>query len=1765
MKKHLFISIFLALALCVGSLSSALAQTDVTEGGTATSNGGIRTGEEPAKAFDNTTSTKWCVIDVNLPVNLRYDFSGTTAYAVNSYTVASANDSPERDPKNWQFQGSNDGTNWTTLDTRSNIAFTSRFQTQTFTFSNSTSYQMYQLNITAYYSGTDGKVQLSELQMFACSAPSAPTGLTATAGNTQVALSWTASSGATSYNVYRGASAGGESTTAIATGVTTTSYTNTGLTNGTTYYYKVAAVNSCGTSSLSGEASATPSGGSSGDLTEGGSAFDDGAGNPTGEGEAQAFDNSTSTKCLVYASTGNIGYDFSGTTAYAVNSYTVASADDEPGRDPKNWNLQGSNNGSTWTTVDTRSNISFASRKQTQTFSFTNSTAYQMYRLNVTANSAGSGYLQIAEIQMFASGGCSTPSAPTGLTATAGDTQIALSWTASSGATSYSVYRGTTAGGESTTAIATGITATSYTNTGLTNGTAYYYKVTAVNSCGTSGYSNEASATPASGVPSAPTGLTATAGDTQIALSWTASSGATSYSVYRGITAGGESTTAIASGITTTSYTNTGLTNGTTYYYKVKATNAGGTSGYSNEASATPTAGSAPSAPTGLTASASNALVLLSWNVSAGATSYSVYRGTTAGGESTTAIASGITTTGYANTGLTNGTTYYYKVKATNASGTSGYSNEASATPVAQQTGELTEGGTATSSGTSSAGEGPDQAFDNNTATKWCSKIGQYGSMPINLVYDFSGSNSYAVNSYTVASANDYPQRDPKDWQFQGSNDGSTWTTVDTRTNVQFSGRFETQTFNFINLASYQMYRLNITANRGDVSTQLSECQMYANTPTPPPAPTGLTATTGYTKVSLSWTASDLTDSYSVYRGTTAGGESTTAVASGITTTSYVNTGLTNGTTYYYKVKATNVIGTSGYSNEASATPAIPPIPPAPTGLTATGDNTKVLLNWNASSDAESYNIYRGTTAGGESTTAVASGITTTNYVNTGLTNGTTYYYKVKATNFSGTSGYSTEASATATDHPSVSIIYGTTPPVSNGINTWLGDTPGGESIQTYNGKSGLQTNTATGSWGIYGSVNDAFIYNVETAVKVSIEYWDKVVPAGEAFSFNYSSTATAGWETYVANTVLTGTNTWKTVDFYLDNARFANDGNGGSDFRLFSWSTDICIHSITIEKLGTIHPASITVNPSSATIVQGASKTLVAIIAPFNTANKVVTWSSSNTSVATINNTLGLVTGVSGGSATITATTQDGGLTSTCNVSVSGVPGTGIIAAQSNDFINSIGVCTHIAQGQDPSSIATALQYAGIRSARDDASASHINSFISVHNQTGVKWVLVTSGPNDGSISTTLDMSRQLANVGGLLALEGPNEPNGWNVTYQGATSQTLIDFFPVAKWMKDFYSQAKSDPVLKNYPVFNSSEAGGSEPNNVGLQFNTIPVGTNCLMPDGTQYADYANVHNYLCRMPAPYLCDNLTWMNASPNAESFPADAIYGEYGVTWRKGYAGYNEADRTAMPKVTTETGYPTNGDITETQQAKLFLNCYLAQFKRGFINTMMYMITDEGIGPFGLFYSDFTPKMSGNSVHNLTTILNDNQSFTPGRVNYSISGQPATTHDLLLQKSNGNFELVVWDEMLSGSNNVTVNLGSTYGTVKVYDPHAGTSAIQTLSNVSSVTLSMGFNAYILEFNPTGLKSATTSAAVDKKGANDILHIAYLQDQSVNVAVDLSEAYTLQVISLDGRLIKTIRANEAGVYNLTGQELKKGMYIVNVVGKNNVASKKIVLY
>jgi hypothetical protein len=164
----------------------------------------------------------------------------------------------------------------------------------------------------------------------------------------------------------------------------------------------------------------------------------------------------------------------------------------------------------------------------------------------------------------------------------------------------YNVYEGTAPGGESATPVnggtLVGPTTTSYTVTGLSSGTTYYFTVAAVNAVGSSPASTEVAGSSFKS-PAPPTGLAAVSGLAQVALSWSApasdgGSPVLGYNVYEGTAPGGESATPVNGGTlinpTTTSYTLTGVTSGTTYYFTVEAVNAVGSSPASNEASARP-------------------------------------------------------------------------------------------------------------------------------------------------------------------------------------------------------------------------------------------------------------------------------------------------------------------------------------------------------------------------------------------------------------------------------------------------------------------------------------------------------------------------------------------------------------------------------------------------------------------------------------------------------------------------------------------------------------------------------------------------------------------------------------------------------------------------------------------------------------------------------------------------------------------------------------------------------------------------------------------------------------------------------------------------------------------------------------------------------------------------------------------------------------------------------------------------------------------------
>ncbi len=193
--------------------------------------------------------------------------------------------------------------------------------------------------------------------------------------------------------------------------------------------------------------------------------------------------------------------------------------------------------------------------------------------------------------------GVSVPGFVSSFSAVVGNQQLVLNWGApldNGGATitSYKVYRSTTSGAETllTSGGCSGLgSVLTCTDSGLTNGTTYYYKISAVNSVGEGALSSESSATTFT-TPTAPQNFAAISGKQKIVLNWTApsnngGSSITNYEIYRGASSGGETLLAEVGSVLT--YTDSGLANGSTYYYKVAAKNIIGIGTQSSESSAT--------------------------------------------------------------------------------------------------------------------------------------------------------------------------------------------------------------------------------------------------------------------------------------------------------------------------------------------------------------------------------------------------------------------------------------------------------------------------------------------------------------------------------------------------------------------------------------------------------------------------------------------------------------------------------------------------------------------------------------------------------------------------------------------------------------------------------------------------------------------------------------------------------------------------------------------------------------------------------------------------------------------------------------------------------------------------------------------------------------------------------------------------------------------------------------------------------------------------
>jgi hypothetical protein len=316
----------------------------------------------------------------------------------------------------------------------------------------------------------------------------------------------------------------------------------------------------------------------------------------------------------------------------------------------------------------------------------------QTYHYKVSAlNSAGEG-ARSGGASATPGAAAAVPSAPLNLLARPGNAQVALTWdppadTGGAAVTAYRIYRGNVSG-QATFLTETG-SLPGYTNTGLQNGRAYFFQVSARNSAGEGPRSAEANATPAGGpgAPSEPRNLTYVPGASNITLNWEppaydGGSMITGYSVYRGTVSGSLLLLSPIDNLTT--FTDSGLLPGVTFHYQVSARNALGNGPRTPELRAMPL--SKPSAPLELSATAGVGSVALAWKPPASdggspVQNYNVYRGTAPGGETFLVMLGAVTA--HNDAGLANGVTYFYQVSAANSLGEGPRSAEANATPQA--------------------------------------------------------------------------------------------------------------------------------------------------------------------------------------------------------------------------------------------------------------------------------------------------------------------------------------------------------------------------------------------------------------------------------------------------------------------------------------------------------------------------------------------------------------------------------------------------------------------------------------------------------------------------------------------------------------------------------------------------------------------------------------------------------------------------------------------------------------------------------------------------------------------------------------------------------------------------------------------------------------------------------------------------------------------------------------------------------------------------
>lgn len=700
-------------------------------------------------------------------------------------------------------------------------------------------------------------------------APAAPTGLAFIQGAGDATLTWTATAGATGYILSRATAVAGPYVDVART--TAPFATERAIALGTTYSYTVSALTPFGRSEPSAPVTFTPSAA--------------GAAAPANVSVLPG----KSTALLSWSSV-------AGALSYNV--------------------LRASNPAGPFTQVANLTNVAFLDTALDPLLTY-------FYVVQTVIAGGNSPYsTDVTSVQS-----ATLPSAPAGLTATAGNTWAELNWSAVPSATRYLVYRQNAANQAFTGPIS--VTANNLVLTGLSNGTTYNFLVAAVGATDAGDWS-PVSVTPGPTLAPRPAIATGAFGRVNgVTVLFELGAGYTANTLLRATNSGGPYTA-----VGTTGLDNTALP-GVTYFYVVRAQNNAVNSAVSNEVVATAQPATVLVAPTGVAATPGNGSVMVNWNAVPGAVSYIVSSSTTSGGpySGSTCVATNETR---CNVTVTNGTLTYFIVRAQGP--TLPGPNSAQVQATALGTLPLAPGATLVS-----------------------------GNGGIRLTWPpIAGAASYRV----------YRRTPLTDWALLSSTPGPSHVDVVT------------------NSLAYHYAVEAVGAGGASVWGNLGAAAVWG-TPYAPPIPTGVVATPGNGALMILWNPVPGASSYNVVSSLTPRGPYNQASCSTSDTRCVI--GGTNGTAYFYVVTATNSAAVVGApSAEQSVTPlatfAVPP------SATFTGGNTAVGFAWNAVPTATGYRVYRRTTQTDWKPVGMTSAVSFVDPVS----NGVPYFYAFQTTNAAG-------------------------------------------------------------------------------------------------------------------------------------------------------------------------------------------------------------------------------------------------------------------------------------------------------------------------------------------------------------------------------------------------------------------------------------------------------------------------------------------------------------------------------------------------------------------------------------------------------------------------------------------------------------------------------------------------------------------------------------------------------------------------------------------